>query len=205
MLRAAPGVTARGAKRRIFPQEDCQTDLHEGSHRAGYCSYPGVVSCSETEKRRSGSSVGKKFFTQQLSGFWVERGRLGKVVSLVGDCRPPPPGNPRRPIMEGRNRALHGRCKNALFINNRLLHFLPGGQESGVIGSSAYKLFTLKYDKNLTNLKILKIWQYFKNNRSYFYCTGIRVVLEFGISHCHLCGVWPVGSLPIAITSVLKT
>jgi hypothetical protein len=30
-------------------------------------------------------------FTLQFSGFWVERGGLGEVVSLVGDCRPPPP------------------------------------------------------------------------------------------------------------------
>ncbi len=38
-------------------------------------------------------------FTQLLSGIGVERGRLGEVVSLVGDCRPPPPGNPHRPPM----------------------------------------------------------------------------------------------------------
>jgi hypothetical protein len=44
-----------------------------------------------------GMIIGRCTFTLQSSGLCVGRGRLGEVVSLVGDCRPPPPGNPRRP------------------------------------------------------------------------------------------------------------
>jgi hypothetical protein len=94
MPRAAPGDIVRGALRRNFPE----------NLRVSVCNSDGyTIICPYRLRMESlfhphGSRSTKwSYFTQQLSCFEVEGGCLGEVVSLVGDCRPPPPGNPRRP------------------------------------------------------------------------------------------------------------
>ena len=143
-------------------------------------------------------------FTQQFSDFGVECGSLGMVVSLVGDCRPPPPGNPRRPP----NHA----CRHAELVDRcmRMAHAIKGGfcftsrnPKSRQVLPSSWMHLSLNKHQIILNLKELNNHQYFKKNRSYSSCVGRRPVLEFDHLHSYLCGQLDVEPPPIAITNVL--
>jgi hypothetical protein len=203
MLRAAPGKPARGVLRRGTASNHWVSANYSGR----------ALKICPNHSRVGGyfHPFGRKAFyrcsfTLQLSGFGVERGRLGEVVSLVGDCRPPPPGNPRRPAcMTASHQVLaHKRIWKARRI--------PGGSCFSVERSrngdnylSNWFSSTLYCYQNPSNLKELDQLQYFKKNRSYSSCTGVKPVLEFDRLHSHLCGIRGVEPLPIAITNVLET
>ena len=195
MSRAAPGVVARGDLRRDLLRDlrvfACQTGrppnkcpLQSGTwfiflpgHRSDYW-------CS---------------FTLQLSSFGVVRCRLGEVVSLVGDCRPPPPGNPRQPgcyMLSGKRTGRFGTGGEG---------FTPKNSQNGDTAPLNSRASTLNKWQYRHNLKELNKPQYFKINCSSFYCTGPHPVLEFGRYHSHLCGSMEVKPPPIAITNVLET
>jgi hypothetical protein len=145
-------------------------------------------------------------FTQPLCGVGLERGRLGEVVSLVGDCRPPPPGNPRRPPQSKRaagesggtyenpfGTRHNGTCSSRKLRKTGGNHFL-------------YKIhFSFKHHEDLGNLKILNSSEYFKIICSYYYCTGNQPVLKSGSFRSHLCGFEEAELPSIAITYVLRT
>jgi hypothetical protein len=144
-------------------------------------------------------------FTQQLSGFGVEGGRLGEVVSLVGDCQPPPPGNPHQPPIGrstrrwvgGHHSMPHKAWRSGSQRTERM-------QQAGGIIYPVWTHFSFNYYIKPGNLKILNSSEYFKINRSYFYCTENEPVLESGSFHSHLCGLMEVKLPSIAITNVLE-
>lgn len=145
-------------------------------------------------------------FTLLFSGLWVERDRLGEVVSLVGDCRPPPPGNPRRPA---RLRSDHSRQGG--WWSNKVFAAIGDGVFTARMGKHGGKHTFEEVSSSLyrhqlyRNLKELNQLQYFKNNRSYFSCRRGNPVLKFEHLHSHLCGLKVVEPPPIAITNVLRT
>jgi hypothetical protein len=146
-----------------------------------------------------------KYFTLHASGFRVERGRLGEVESLVGDCRPPPPGNPRQPTtLSSINLRSGGLGKNP-FTCTGFIAFIPKWQKNGGVFLPMCMYHTFNNTENPYNLKKLIQPQYFKNNCSYFSCAEKCTVLEFVNSHYHLYGVRLVGLPSIAITNVLIT
>lgn len=203
MPRAAPGDSARGVLRRDLPDHSQVTVRYFDSCRER-CQY-----CPEMDIRlhRSGNRSQKlRNFTLQLSGFGVERVGLGEVVSMVGDCRPPPPGNPRLPtipmciIVEvGEWRVRLARTVMGGFC------FIPEYPKSGevLLRCSVHRSFNKHHPSYI--LKELNIPQYFKNNRSYTSCVEREPVLKFGHSHSHLCGQMGVEPPSIAITNVLET
>jgi hypothetical protein len=143
-------------------------------------------------------------FTLQIPCVMVKRGRLGEVESLVGDCRPPPPGNPHRPttracVIRWSGRSVYGLVKFASYG----LFLLPR-KKTGVHSLRSIRFHSFNNSKNLSNLKKLNKFQYFKKSRSFFSCTRTSTVLRFGHSHSHPYGLQIVGSPPIAITSVLE-
>ena len=145
-------------------------------------------------------------FTLQSSSFWVGRGGLGEVVSLVGDCRPPPPGNPRRPTtpaccnagLSGRRTRVANAIKGGFCFPCSVAKYLE-------VLPSGWKCSSLNKCQNRSNLKELNYLQYFKKNRSYSSCMGRQPVLEFMHFHSHLCGQLGAEPPPIAITNVLVT
>ncbi len=144
------------------------------------------------------------YFTPHFSFFEVERVRLGEVVSLVGDCRPPPPGNPRRPASseysgQGSEKAWtrHGiTSAGRIFITPNCKNY---GGEYLIL----WKRCSFNNLRKRNNLKKLNNLQYFKKNGSYFSCTWTKHVLKFSCLHSHLCGLRGVESPSIAITNVL--
>lgn len=199
---AAPGGNARGGLRRAVYRE-LRTSACDLGRRPRKCLNLSGMGVYFLPCRQSTNYWWS--FTLQLSGFGVERGRLGEVVSLVGDCRPPPPGNPRRPAYMGKsstpNRQLFG--GSSLYAGG--IRFTPKCSEDGDIRSSSSLHSSLYEYQNKHNLKELKNPQYFKKNHSSFSCTGKNPVLEFYRLHSHLCGSLEVKPPPIAITNVLET
>jgi hypothetical protein len=154
-----------------------------------------------------GSRFGKWcYFTQQFSGFEVERGRLGEVVSLVGDCRPPPPGNPHRLTphnfidewWDGWQMSRARADMGSNIISSKVSNF-------GTNILTVWKHYSFNNPQFTHNLKELNKLQYFKNNRSYSSCVVKKHVLEFSHFHSHLCGLREVEPPSIAITNVLET
>jgi hypothetical protein len=145
-------------------------------------------------------------FTPNFYRFETERGRLGEVVSLVGDCRPPPPGNPRQPTtlvctIQGCNR----RWTSQAHTNERIAFSTSKCMNSGEDFSIVWKHCSFNNLQNTSNLKRCNNLQYFKKNCSYFSCTWKQHVLKFSNLHSHLCGLMEVEPPSIAITNVLET
>jgi hypothetical protein len=190
---------------RVVPRRDLRDHLQKAVGYPDRCLVE-YLDCSEVNLHWCGRRS-KKWcrFSLQFSGFGVERGRLGKVVSLVGDCRPPPPGNPHRPSdsicthdgLEGR------RVRTARAVIGGFC-FTPRNPKYGVVLSSGWTHHSFNKYQITSNLKELNNPQYFKNNRSYSSCVGRKPVLEFVHLHSHLCGQMEVEPPPIAITNVLE-
>ena len=146
-----------------------------------------------------------KIFSLHSSSYRVMRGRLGEVESLVGDCRPPPPGNPRQPSIQSsinlRNGGLRKKPQNRI----EFIAYSSKGQRNGGVFLPPNKHHTFNNIKKPYNLKKLNHSQYFKNKCSYYSCTEKYTVLEFVNSHYHLYGYRLVGLPSIAITNVLTT
>ena len=203
MPRAAPGDNAKGAMRRTLTGYK-RVPAHETRRCCASHSY-----WLEMEKtvHRSASSL-KKWctFTLQNSAFEVGRGRLGEVVSLVGDCRPPPPGNPHRPTIRYDHSykiwgdlRVQSRCK----VGDRFLttqNTING--ELTILNRMRSSLYS---NHNSSNLKKCRKIEYFKVNRSFISCTVKYPVLEFCQLYSHLCGSMEVEPPPIAITNVLES
>ena len=205
MPSAAPGVIARGAMRQPGPRCSWVPIPHSNRTGAGCSSGVGSGSDHPPGVRRHRSYL---CFTQLLSVIGVERGRLGEVVSLVGDCRPPPPGNPHRPLGLWR-------WPNASWRPNGGVSVWGIGRQSSVGiainmqppgGNNLPIRLGISFNNKriLTNLKDLKSSEYFKVNRSYITCAGIWPVLKFDNFHSHLCGFIGVEPPSIAITNVLE-
>jgi hypothetical protein len=143
-------------------------------------------------------------FTLHNPGFRVERGRLGEVESLVGDCRPPPPGNPRRPICGTSLFKMHDRHGINPVSCAGWFTFLPDRRKDGGVSLLFIRRYSFNRYKKLSNLKKLARIQNFKNIRSFLSCTDRMRVLRFGRSPSHLYGTLQVGTPPIVITSVLN-
>ncbi len=203
MPRAAPGEDTRGALRRKLP-EYLQVSVSNSDRYLSRYPYRMVM---ETYHHLCKSRLKKcSYFTLHLSGFGVIRGRLGEVVSLVGDCRPPPPGNPHRPTIPACIRDwVGGRHRCPAHAGSGSIGFSSNKQKSGGVFLPIWKYCSFKNIQLNTNLKDLDINQYFKNNRSYFSCTEKNPVLKFEHFHSHLCGFREVEPPSIAITIVLGT
>jgi hypothetical protein len=202
MPSAAPGVIARGALRRTIPEEPIRSVQDLDRCMVGYSSQSGRPIRIRPDIRRFQY---RNCFTLHLSGFGVERGRLGEVESLVGDCRPPPPGNPRRPTTMSSTNLPSGWWRKNPFIYNGFIAFIPKRQKKGGVFLLMCNQLSLKVHEYLSNLKKLNHPQYFKNTRSYFSCKKNYAVLEFVNSHYHPYGFRLVGPPSIAITNVLIT
>jgi hypothetical protein len=201
--RTAPGNNAMGALRRDLPDQ-VQATVRYSDSCLVRC--PGNSEMEVDLHRYGYQSQQWCSFTLQFSGFGVERGVLGEVVSLVGDCRPPPPGNPHRPITPVYCKAGLGgqRVRTARAVMGGFC-FTAGNSKSGELLPSGWMQHSFNNNQKPHNLKELTIPQYFKNNRSYSSCMGRKHVLEFLHFHCHLCGQLVVEPPPIAITNVLET
>ena len=178
MPRAAPGDNARWAVRRKLPGYLEEPDHHSGGllpkcpYRSGIGYYL---------HRSSYGSLKETTWTQLLSVYGVERGRLGTVASLVGDCRPPPPGNPHRPLHpNGRVNRYPGNPQKPVKESLKTAQFASIMHKIGGITNPVKTHFS--FNKRLIpgNLKILNSAEYFKKNRSSYYCTEKKPVLEFG-------------------------
>ena len=201
MPRAAPGFNARGALGR-----NLQMDYYRSAHAmngpgAGVLGDSLEVVHSHPVLQCSDSAVSLPL---HIPGSWVERGCLGEVESLVGDCRPPPPGNPRRPSIMGLWPMLEDRSRQNLSESNRFATFFSGKQKNGGVFLPRIRVRSFNSFCNQPNLKKLNKSQYFKNHCSFFSCADKRTMLRFVHSHCHLYGFRLVGSPSIAITSVLE-
>ena len=202
MPSAAPGVIARAAMRQLTPKKTCLPDLQSIRVGAECLLSPGSGSRCSPGVQHSARGF---YFTRLLSVIRVARGRLGEVESLVGDCRPPPPGNPHRPPTT-RGNVCSGVGMGQLPSNPtaRFLLFHPRRHKNGGIFFSDYLLLTFKYFKIHHNLKKLIPRNNFKNINSFFPCTDICSVLEFRCSSYHLYGVLVEETPPIALTNVLR-
>lgn len=202
MPHAAPGVIARRALRRTIPGEPYAPVQPSGRLMERYTSQSGSRIHFQPDERRIRKRI---CFTLHLSGFGVECGRLGEVESLVGDCRPPPPGNPHQPTTQSNKDPMWAGWRKNPFNSNGFITFIPKWQKNGGVFLPMRKHHSFNKSENIHNLKILNQSQYFKNNCSYFSCTEMCTVLEFVNPHCHLYGDWLVGPPSIAITNVLET
>ena len=200
---AAPGNIARGALRRKLPEylraSVCNLVRYPSNHP--YRLEKELLLLFHESKSKKCS-----YFTLHSSGFGVERGRLGEVVSLVGDCRPPPPGNPHRPTTPDSNLYwVGGKCMNPFQVGNGGTGFTSKKQKNGGVFLQTCVHSSFNNSQIYTNLKDLNLVEYFKNNRSYFSCIVDHPVLKFEHFHSHLCGVRDVEPPSIAITNVLET
>jgi hypothetical protein len=200
MPRAAPGVIARLAMRRISKGHQYiladkiirQEEEYSRPKRRGIRYY------LDEQKRY--------YFAQHSSGLGVKLGRLGEVESLVGDCRPPPPGNPRRlTILSSYKDKSGGRFMNPVQTGRGFYVFTPVWERKGAVYLPIRKHSTLNITKSHRYLKRLNKTENFKNTYSYSSCMDRCSVLKFGIFHYHLYGVWLVEPPSIAITNVLGT
>ena len=198
MPRAARGVIARLAMRRILPGHPSfladalirQEDEYSPNLGRGIQFY--------LDKRKW------CYFAQHSSGRGVELGRLGEVESLVGDCRPPPPGNPRRlTVLSSCESKSGGRLKSPVQPGRGFYVFNHAWQRKGVVYLPIRMHSSLNITKIHRNLKRLNKTENFKNTYSYFSCNARCNVLKFGIFHYHLYGAWLVEPPSIAITNVL--
>ena len=203
MPHAAPGENARGAVRRKLP-EYLEVPVQIMNRRQ--CKYPIRLGMEISLHRQESGSKKCSNFTQSSSYFGVEPGRLGEVVSLVGDCRPPPPGNPHRLTIH--DRMMRGSGWGC--IDSK--HAYQGGhgisvkmQSLGGFISLVWKCVSFNKTTTILNLKDLNSIEYFKKDRSYFSCIGYNPVLKFVSFHYHLCGFKVVEPPSIAITNVLET
>jgi hypothetical protein len=202
MPRAAPSVIAKGALRRIISKYFDVAVRKLDRYVAGDSSQFGKEIHFHPGERNFQKSV---YFTLHLSRFGVDSGRLGEVVSLVGDCRPPPPGNPRQAtILRGIKPINGGLRENPTKMRSRFFDFTQKRQKNGGVLLPTCMYPSLNNLHNQYNLNKLNIPQYFKNTFSYFSCTVFCSVLEFVHFHCHLYGVWLVEPPAIAITNVLE-
>jgi len=178
MPRAAPGEYARGAVRRKLPEYQV-VPVYHSDRRPSKCPHRSGMEICLHPYERGTTKCGS--FTQQLSAYGVENGRLGEVVSLVGDCRPPPPGNPHQPYVPRQIGRMSDRCVV------KLIQMCGGGVSftakmrkfGGDVHPSCVH-FSLNNKVILPNLKDLNSSEYFKVNRSYSSCTGNHPVLKFG-------------------------
>ena len=203
MPRAAPGDIARGALRRKLP-EYLRVSVHNFSRYPSSNPYhlgkelflfPYASKCKKCS-----------YFTLHSSGFEVERGRLGEVVSLVGDCRPPPPDNPHQPTVPVRRiNRVGGRQTSSPPVECGSIGFTSGKQKNGGIFLPICMHSSFNKYQTYTNLKNINHTEYFKNNCSYFPCIVKNPVLKFEHFHSHLCGFREVEPPSIAITNVLGT
>jgi hypothetical protein len=202
MPRAAPGVLARGALRRNFP-ENLRISVSNSDRYTAICPYQlGMETFIHPFRSRSNKC---SYFTLHFSCFEVGRGRLGEVVSLVGDCRPPPPGNPRQPTPPARNGIgwngwgqIPARTTLGSYV------FTTSDKNIGGVFLTVWKHCSFNNYQISNNLKKSNKFQYFKNHCSYFSCKGKNDVLKFDHLHSHLCGLMELEPPSIAITNVLK-
>jgi hypothetical protein len=203
MPRAAPGDIARGALRRKLPENLRVSVRNSDGCLARYPYRFGMGTYLHLCESRSRKCC---YFTLHLSGFGVERGRLGEVVSLVGDCWPPPPGNPHRPTASiCATKWVGGKHRNPTQMDNGRICFISENQKNGGVFLPLRMYSTFNNHQISTNLKDLNHCEYFKNNRSYFSCIVKNPVLKFEHFHSHLCGYRDVEPPSIAITNVLET
>jgi hypothetical protein len=202
MPRAAPGAIARGALRWILPEEPTISGQKKGRYMDRWSTWIWCMSCIKPGLRKYQHF---DYFTLHSSIFIADHGRLGEVVSMEGDCRPPPPGNPRLPSPRSSADLLSGALLKDPLKGVRLFGFIFNSQKNGGEFLLLYKHLSLNICKNPSNLKKFIRTQYFKNICSYFSCAVNSTVLEFVHSHCHLYGFRVVGLPSIAITNVLLT
>jgi hypothetical protein len=203
MPRAAPGESARMALRRKLSGNLRVSVRNSNGYLARYPYRFGMEKYLHQYGSRSRRCC---YFTLLLSGIGVECGRLGEVVSLVGDCRPPPPGNPHRPTASiCASKWVGGKHRNNIQTLDGSIYFLSKKQKNGGVFLPLWKYSTFNNYQIPTNLKDLNHCEYFKNNRSYFSCIVKNPVLKFEHLHSHLCGYRDVEPPSIAITNVLET
>jgi hypothetical protein len=202
MSRAAPGVFARGKLRRNL-LEYCRESVRNNDRCWSKRPYRQRMGSGFHPLQKESTKCDS--FTLHLSGNRVGCGRLGEVVSLVGDCRPPPPGNPRRPTKLNKpdERVVRKQTDSCTKVKKANCFSSKMRDSGGVllllcVGSS------FNYYHQLRNLKIFTSNEYFKINCSSFYCRWRKPVLEFEHLHSHLCGSTGVKPLSIAITNVLE-
>lgn len=201
MPRAAPGFNARGALGRNLLAKYYGSVNAMDRPGAGVLGYSLAVVHSHPVLRHSDSAVSLPL---HILGSWVVCGCLGEVESLVGDCRPPPPGNPRRPSSMALWHMLEDRFHQNLLEGNRFVAFFPGRQKIGGAFLPLIRHCSFNCFYNRPNLKKLNKSQYFKNYCSFFSCADKHTMLRFAHSHCHLYGFRLVGSPSMAITFVLE-
>ncbi len=202
MPRAAPGVIARGALCRNISGNPGKTVRKMNRVASGASSQLGKEIHFHPGERKYHSRF---YFALHLSEFGVDCGRLGEVESLVGDCRPPPPGNPRQPTFDWITIPKSGGLwENPPKMHCGFFNFSQIWQKNGGVFLPMYTYPSLNNLHKQYNLNKLNFTQYFKNSYSYFPCTAFCDVLEFVHFHCHLYGVWFVEPPSIAITNVLK-
>lgn len=202
MARAAPGVFARGRLRRKLPEYLAESD---GSTVRCWSKCP-YRKAMETDRHLNGNDSKKcRSFTLDLSGFGVGCGRLGEVVSLVGDCRPPPPGNPHRPTYLGSKGWVVNGQTSPRRMSREMMQCSSKKRNFGGVFLPVCIHSTFKNIIKKGNLKILNHIEYFKKSYSSFYCTWEKPVLEFEHLHSHLYGIMGMEPLSIAITKVLIT
>jgi hypothetical protein len=200
MPRAIPGAFILELLRRRFPVR-LYKSVQNVDRRAAKCLTRGLMAeCLPSIAR---TLLLRNTFTLPFSGFGVARGRLGEVERLVGDCRPPPPGNPRRPATIWILKHQGDEWRANPTINRPV--FSHQYQQNGGFFMQLWKGCSFNIKEMNTHLKKLKNIQYFKNIHSSFYCTLIMPVLESSIFHSHLCGVRVVEPPSIAMTNVLDS
>jgi len=203
MPRAAPGDNVRGALSRKLP-EYLRVSVRDFDRHPS--SYPYRLRKEILLLAYASKSITCSYFTLHLSGFGVECGRLGEVVSMVGDCRPPPPGNPRQPTNPACSLKYVGkRQMNPQKMGNRGTGFTSKKKKNGGVFSPICIYSSFNNYQIYSNLKDLNFSEYFKNKRSYFSCIVKNPVLKFEHFHSHLCGFREAEPPSIAITNVLGT